>query len=225
MPPIAPPLATELIVVPSDGNIFTTAITDGLVIGRSDSADIVLGEPWLGRRHVLFDWTTHGLRVTNLGAGSGTWMGEQLIDQRQLAVGDVVIAGQTPLLFQHTLPAPPWFEDARELLDVIRAEPDDDDARLVYADWLASRDPVRGEFIACQIAASRGSAAAAARAAELECVELAAPLAIPVESWTFERGFLASVRILHFHSGDRLREDHPLREVRTIHYPPPPFRR
>jgi uncharacterized protein (TIGR02996 family) len=223
-PPIAPPLETELIVVPSDGNIITSPIVDGMDFGRREDATIRLHEPWIGRRHLQFRWTERGLTVRGFGPGSGTWLREARIDgeDRLLHVGDIVLAGQTPLLFHHRLAPPWWWDDARDFLDQIRASPADDGPRLVFADWLASRDPARAEFIVCQIT---NTPEAVVRAAELERVEFAAPLAIPVESWTFERGFLGTARILYYHSGDRLREDHPLRDVLALHYPPPPFRR
>ncbi len=42
--------------------------------------------------------------------------------------------------------------DERAFLDAITAQPDDDTARLVYADWLAENgDPDRGEFIRVEI--------------------------------------------------------------------------
>lgn len=46
--------------------------------------------------------------------------------------------------------------DEQAFLDAIRAEPDDDTARLVYADWLAENgDPDRGEFIRVDIELAR----------------------------------------------------------------------
>jgi len=38
-----------------------------------------------------------------------------------------------------------------EFIETIRAHPDDDAARLVYADWLEERDDPRGEFIRVQL--------------------------------------------------------------------------
>jgi uncharacterized protein (TIGR02996 family) len=45
---------------------------------------------------------------------------------------------------------------SEELLAAIRAAPDDDNPRLVYADWLTQQDDPRGEFIAVQCALASG---------------------------------------------------------------------
>ena len=46
--------------------------------------------------------------------------------------------------------------DERTFLNAICAQPDDDTARLVFADWLAENgDPDRGEFIRCEVELAR----------------------------------------------------------------------
>jgi uncharacterized protein (TIGR02996 family) len=57
-----------------------------------------------------------------------------------------------------TSPAPARAGDDRgaELLAAIYAHPDDDDARLVYADWLLEQNDPRGEFINLQFRRHRG---------------------------------------------------------------------
>ncbi len=46
--------------------------------------------------------------------------------------------------------------DERTFLNAICAQPEDDTARLVFADWLAENgDPDRGEFIRCEVELSR----------------------------------------------------------------------
>ncbi len=39
------------------------------------------------------------------------------------------------------------MSDEKGFLDVIRANPDDDTTRLVYADWLDERGDIRGEYL------------------------------------------------------------------------------
>lgn len=222
---IGPPLVdTEVIAVPRDGNIVPVPLRDGICLGNAPGCGICLPEPWLASLNTRFVYTPEGFVAEDLNTNGLSLRGER-IDRRLLHVGDVLVAGQTPLLFQHRLGAPPWWDEAGPFLAAIRETREDDEVRLVFADWLADRDPARAEFIVCQIAAARGSAEAAARAAELECIEFAGPLAVHVESWTFERGFLGTVRILYWGTRDRLLEDHPIREVLSLDYPPPPFLR
>ena len=52
----------------------------------------------------------------------------------------------------------------RELLAAIHAEPQIDEHRRVYADWLAERGDPRGEFIHLQLAAGDGHVTEDARA-------------------------------------------------------------
>nr|HEX4315124.1 TIGR02996 domain-containing protein [Kofleriaceae bacterium] len=91
-----------------------------------------------------------------------------------------------------------------QLVDAIRAAPDDDEPRLVYADAIAASDPERGELIALQCAIERGgmprdaAVAARRRVDDLLATHGArwAPLDGVVVRWTWARGFVdhATVR-------------------------------
>jgi uncharacterized protein (TIGR02996 family) len=220
---IQAPLETEVVAIPSDGNVVPVALFDGLTIGRAPDCAISFAEPWLAPRHARVVRTSDGYFIEAIG-NAVMWFGSERITRRRLHVGDIVLASQTPILFQHRLPPPVWWDEAAPLLAAIREEPADDDVRLVFADWLASRDPRRAEFIACQIAAERGSAEAAARAGELLDVSCAAPLATPLERWTMRRGFVDTARILNTASSALLAE-HPGCTFSRLDYPPPPFAR
>lgn len=86
---------------------------------------------------------------------------------------------------------------SRLFADIVAA-PDEDDARLVYADALIERGDPRGELIVLQVAraAGRGTLEQADRERELNRGEvlqrMAAPLALSCEAVTFERGFPVS---------------------------------
>lgn len=90
---------------------------------------------------------------------------------------------------------------ADELLAAIYADPDDDGAREVYADWLLERKDPRGEFIALQFAAHRGTAspkdekrmAALLRAHQNEWL---GDLAIVTSGRSFSRGMLEEAQLL-----------------------------
>ncbi len=85
-----------------------------------------------------------------------------------------------------------------ELLAAIRAHPDDDAPRLVYADWLQERDDPRGEYIALACRDTRGDKHARARLELLERTHGAAWRAhLPAEitSSDFVRGFIGRVAL------------------------------
>ncbi|MBX3230615.1 MAG: TIGR02996 domain-containing protein [Labilithrix sp.] len=95
--------------------------------------------------------------------------------------------------------------DGRELLDAIVAHPDDDDARLVYADWLEAQGDTRGELIQLQVQLAR-LAADDPKRADLEArVELIDALhakdwladlwalSLPQTKFGFRRGFVETI--------------------------------
>lgn len=88
------------------------------------------------------------------------------------------------------------MSDATALLAAIRAAPEDDAPRLVYADWLEEHgQPERAEFIRVQCElARRDSLALRQREAELTaryCEVFAGSLASPGIRFQFHRGFIA----------------------------------
>ena len=86
-----------------------------------------------------------------------------------------------------------------ELHAAIRADPADDELRLVYADALAAAgDVAQSDFIHAQLAIARGNASPELRelAATLEAAHgkrFAGALAEHASAWTFERGLVASI--------------------------------
>jgi uncharacterized protein (TIGR02996 family) len=99
--------------------------------------------------------------------------------------------------------------DERAFLDAICAQPDDDTARLVYADWLAENgDPDRGEFIRVDIelartppdseGAERRRSVLFARRAELlkkHKTAWLAPFTPFAKESAFERGFVQKLEV------------------------------
>src|SRR5215217_5840813 len=88
------------------------------------------------------------------------------------------------------------MSDAAALLAAIRAAPDDDAPRLVYADWLDEHgQPERAEFIRLQCERARPDDPALRRQeAELLAAQhdaFAGPLAAPHLRFRFDRGFIA----------------------------------
>src|SRR6476659_1135869 len=90
------------------------------------------------------------------------------------------------------------MSDESALLAAIRAAPEDDAPRLVYADWLDEHgQPERAEFIRVQIELARRDAPALRRRqAELLAEHhdaFAGPLAAPGLRYVFRRGFIAGL--------------------------------
>lgn len=101
-------------------------------------------------------------------------------------------------------------DDGRRLHDAVLADPEDIEARLVFADWLSERGDPRGEFIHLQCALGRPLVNAAGRAwmrpayagdpKELEKRERkllsehqkqwVAPVRSTIRTWNWSRGFI-----------------------------------
>jgi uncharacterized protein (TIGR02996 family) len=87
--------------------------------------------------------------------------------------------------------------DGDELLARVHAAPEDDAARLVYADWLTERGDARGELITLQVLEASGQATDAQRTRVRSLVRkhkdawLGPRLAAVLRGVEFERGFLA----------------------------------
>ncbi|MFG3599267.1 FHA domain-containing protein [Micromonospora chersina] len=73
---------------------------DPQLVGRAPSADIVLADPHLSRRHATVQATPYGVVLTDLGSTNGTWLNDQRIaGSVPLADGDVIRLGRTDLRF------------------------------------------------------------------------------------------------------------------------------
>jgi uncharacterized protein (TIGR02996 family) len=120
------------------------------------------------------------------------------------------------------------MSDEAPFLDAIRANPDDDHVRLIFADWLEERGDPRGEFIRVQYAleapATDARRTMALRIREKELLATHArdwlgPLAELHEHITFRRGFPDEANLsvdLFLESAERLRFV-PLRRVALHH--------
>lgn len=90
----------------------------------------------------------------------------------------------------------PVPEDHDEHLAAIRATPDDDAPRLVYADWLSERGDPRGELIVLQCGPQNEKTKAAARALlDLHATQWLGAVAFVTRSHVWERGFLAGAEL------------------------------
>jgi uncharacterized protein (TIGR02996 family) len=117
-------------------------------------------------------------------------------------LGDRVAALAAGELYRSAVEAD--MTDDAAFLGAIRASPEDDCSRLVYADWLEEHGSPRGEFIRVQVALAhlpedndRWADLAAREQLLLERhgVEWAEPLQPFCDDWVFRRGFVEWVRL------------------------------
>ncbi len=108
------------------------------------------------------------------------------------------------------LPTIPMGADERRLMDAIIADPDADEPRLRYADWVEASNPVRAGFIRHQLAGSP-------RGADERWAEPFAPFG--ARDVVFRRGFAEAMSLTgraFISLSDGLFAATPLREVRLI---------
>jgi predicted component of type VI protein secretion system len=73
---------------------------DPQLVGRAPTADIVLADPHLSRRHATVQATADGVVLTDLGSTNGTWLNDQrIVGSVPLTDGDVIRLGRTDLRF------------------------------------------------------------------------------------------------------------------------------
>ncbi|KXK62389.1 MULTISPECIES: FHA domain-containing protein [Micromonospora] len=71
-----------------------------LVIGRAPTADVVVDDPHLSRRHAAVRQADGGVALVDLGSTNGTWLnGRRVSGVEHLADGDVIRAGRTELRY------------------------------------------------------------------------------------------------------------------------------
>jgi hypothetical protein len=74
------------------------------VLGRDDSADVILDDPGISRQHTEIRVTTDGphlvASIRDLGSTNGTFVNGERITSQRLADGDRVNMGRTALIFR-----------------------------------------------------------------------------------------------------------------------------
>jgi len=113
-PPVAPPAPTPRKVKASDRPCL---IHDGHrylligainVLGRDDSADVILDDPGVSRRHseirVSIDGPHFVAVIRDLGSTNGTFVNGERVDSEHLHDGDQVTVGRTSLTYRANRP-------------------------------------------------------------------------------------------------------------------------
>jgi len=99
-----------------------------VVIGRGGTADFVVPNPSVSRRHAMLTREGSDWFVEDLGSGNGTFLNERILGQRSLlSNGDQLRLGSVVLQFADT-PAddttPPFMTSIRVREEAVAAEPD-----------------------------------------------------------------------------------------------------
>ena len=74
--------------------------TDAIIVGRSDSADLVLPDTDVSRKHALVERTETGWAIQDSQSGNGFTVNGEPSESHALAHGDVVAIGKFTLVFQ-----------------------------------------------------------------------------------------------------------------------------
>jgi hypothetical protein len=78
---------------------LTWVLGDGpTIVGRTEDADIFLGDVTVSRHHARFTVDEEGLTVEDLGSTNGTYINLERLDEARLHAGDEVIIGKFHLV-------------------------------------------------------------------------------------------------------------------------------
>jgi serine/threonine protein kinase len=101
-------MGKELQVVggPDQGRVFPIPEADFLLLGRSRALEARLTDPYVSRVHCQLQIEDGQVVVTDFESAGGTFVNDQRVTRRQLAVGDVLRIGTTSLQLQDTAAEP-----------------------------------------------------------------------------------------------------------------------
>ena len=93
-PPRVDPVESCLVSIHGDRVGRRYPLERPVVIGRVESADLVLDRPDVSRRHARLEPDGSGWVIRDLGSTNGTWVGETRVEEgRRLAHGDLINVG------------------------------------------------------------------------------------------------------------------------------------
>ena len=100
----------RLVVLDGPGRGTSFELSGTVVVGRDETAGVVIDDSEVSRRHATFSATTDEVEVEDLGSKNGTWIGGRRIEEPcKIAVGEKVRMGRT--LFRLVSPS----ADTREV--------------------------------------------------------------------------------------------------------------
>ena len=84
----------RLLVQDEGGDGQERTVTLPVVLGRDpDSADVVLTDRMVSRRHARLEGEGGGVVLVDLDSANGTWVGEEQVERRPLAPGEAITVG------------------------------------------------------------------------------------------------------------------------------------
>src|ERR1043165_8349327 len=83
------------LVVHHDAGMLVVPLAKGgaVTIGRTDAADVVVGDDSLSRRHARLLWADEGVWLEDLGSTNGTYVGGRKVSRVLIAPGDEIALG------------------------------------------------------------------------------------------------------------------------------------
>ncbi len=90
----------EAIAGPIEGKRITVEFGQVLSFGRTNKADMALGDDFMSGVHFAVEFGPSGCRVIDKGSRNGTFLNESQVSDAFVANGDKIRAGQTTLLVQ-----------------------------------------------------------------------------------------------------------------------------
>jgi hypothetical protein len=85
---VAAAVASLRVALPAEGTV---------VLGRSSSCDVTLGEPTVSRRHVELRALAGSWLAVDLGSTNGTWLLGQRLGRARVLPGDELVLGECPV--------------------------------------------------------------------------------------------------------------------------------
>jgi pSer/pThr/pTyr-binding forkhead associated (FHA) protein len=86
---------------PRAGTVFPIVLKH-LLIGRIDSAQLVLDDPTVSRLHARLDVLGDVVTLTDLDSREGTWVNGEAVHSVKLQDGDRIALGDAVLVFQRS---------------------------------------------------------------------------------------------------------------------------
>ncbi len=77
-----------------------------VAVGRGESADVIIGDATLSRRHFVVARVGDGYVLNDLNSNNGTWVDGELAKATKLRDHDCILAGRTLFLFCESGGAP-----------------------------------------------------------------------------------------------------------------------
>ena len=88
---VAAQLAAFPVALPAEGTV---------VVGRSSSCDVTLGEPTVSRRHVELRALDGSWMAVDLASTNGTWLLGQRLGRARVLPGDELVLGECPVTLE-----------------------------------------------------------------------------------------------------------------------------